>query len=531
LDKSAMLAPTYLELNPLDAAERVKFHDRLSVPRRPAWRTDMPTEELLALERESFLQWRRSLAELEANNRLKLTPFEKNIDVWRQLWRVLERSELVCQIVDARDPLLFRSADLERYVRELPGRKRTLLIVNKADLLTERQRAKWVDFWKANGVRAVFWSAVIAQSVLDAEAKAEQQSVDLAFALANGDVKNDDDDDDGDDDDGDDGDTNDDDHDDDDEAVDNTDESKEPNNDETAAPATAAVSETPSSQQNFEENPSAMINTTHVATRDELIALLVAECPPSQWRKENPNAPRVAGFVGYPNVGKSSTINVLMAEKKTGVTSTPGKTKHFQTLMLSSTLMLCDCPGLVMPSFALSTPAMYLNGLLPIDRMREYETSASLLALRIGRARLESFYVLRLPDPNVADGEAPDRPPTGMELLEAYAASRGYTTGGRGLPDTSRSVRYVLKDYTSGALLFCEPPPGQQWSEDDVRGGGMELPREPPQLPRAHDGVVHPSYEPVTLEEVQEYQADVGVRIAGRQKARGKKLKHGAVRL
>lgn len=522
-----MLAPTYLELNPLDAAERVKFHDRLSVPRRPAWRTDMPTEELLALERESFLQWRRSLAELEANNRLKLTPFEKNIDVWRQLWRVLERSELVCQIVDARDPLLFRSADLERYVRELPGRKRTLLIVNKADLLTERQRAKWVEFWKANGIRAVFWSAVIAQSVLDAEAKAEQQSVDLAFALANGDVNdNDVDHDDDDDDEGDEGD----DEGGDDEAVE--DEIKKPDDTDAPAPVAPAVAEAPSSsRQNFEENPSAMINTTHVATRDELIALLVAECPPSQWRKENPNAPRVAGFVGYPNVGKSSTINVLMAEKKTGVTSTPGKTKHFQTLMLSPTLMLCDCPGLVMPSFALSTPAMYLNGLLPIDRMREYETSASLLALRIGRARLESFYVLRLPDPNVADGEAPDRPPTGMELLEAYASARGYTTGGRGLPDTSRSVRYILKDYTSGALLFCEPPPGQQWSEDDVRGGGMELPSEPPQLPRAHDGVVHPSYEPVTLEEVQEYQADVGVRIAGRQKARGKKLKHGAVRL
>ena len=32
---------------------------------------------------------------LEENEKLVLTPFEKNLDIWRQLWRVLERSDLV----------------------------------------------------------------------------------------------------------------------------------------------------------------------------------------------------------------------------------------------------------------------------------------------------------------------------------------------------------------------------------------------------------------------------------------------------
>jgi ribosome biogenesis GTPase A len=27
-----------------------------------------------------------------------LTPFEKNLEVWRQLWRVLERSDVVVQV-------------------------------------------------------------------------------------------------------------------------------------------------------------------------------------------------------------------------------------------------------------------------------------------------------------------------------------------------------------------------------------------------------------------------------------------------
>ena len=37
----------------------------------------------------------------------------------------------------------------------------------------------------------------------------------------------------------------------------------------------------------------------------------------------------VTGMVGYPNVGKSSVINVLMGVKKVGVAALPGKTKHF----------------------------------------------------------------------------------------------------------------------------------------------------------------------------------------------------------
>ncbi len=36
---------------------------------------------------------------LEDDEGLVLTPFEKNLEVWRQLWRVLERSDIVVQVV------------------------------------------------------------------------------------------------------------------------------------------------------------------------------------------------------------------------------------------------------------------------------------------------------------------------------------------------------------------------------------------------------------------------------------------------
>jgi large subunit GTPase 1 len=37
----------------------------------------------------------------------------------------------------------------------------------------------------------------------------------------------------------------------------------------------------------------------------------------------------MVGMVGYPNVGKSSVINVLCGTKRVGVAAMPGKTKHF----------------------------------------------------------------------------------------------------------------------------------------------------------------------------------------------------------
>jgi large subunit GTPase 1 len=66
----------------------------------------MTAEELNEAEKEVFLNWRRHMAQLQDKD--GITPFERNIEVWRQLWRVVEKSEIVVQIVDARNPLLYR---------------------------------------------------------------------------------------------------------------------------------------------------------------------------------------------------------------------------------------------------------------------------------------------------------------------------------------------------------------------------------------------------------------------------------------
>ncbi|KAK4792982.1 hypothetical protein SAY86_023417 [Trapa natans] len=83
------------------------------------WSPEMTEEEIDVNERRAFLIWRQSLARLEENGKLVLTPFENNLDIWRQLWRVVELSDLLVMVVDARNPLFYRCPDREAYSQEI----------------------------------------------------------------------------------------------------------------------------------------------------------------------------------------------------------------------------------------------------------------------------------------------------------------------------------------------------------------------------------------------------------------------------
>ena len=56
----------------------------------------MTPQEISQRENIAFLEWRRDIANQEQNAvKLAITPFEKNIEVWRQLWRVIEKSDVL----------------------------------------------------------------------------------------------------------------------------------------------------------------------------------------------------------------------------------------------------------------------------------------------------------------------------------------------------------------------------------------------------------------------------------------------------
>jgi large subunit GTPase 1 len=139
------------------------------------------------------------------------------------------------------------------------------------------------------------------------------------------------------------------------------------------------------------------------------------------------------------------------------VSATPGKTKHFQTILLSDRVMLCDCPGLVFPNFASTKADLVCNGVLPIDELREHTGPVQIVTQRIPKFFLEAVYGISIPTKPIDEGGS--GVPTPEELLSAYARARGYMRQGKGLPDESRAARYVLKDYVNSKLLYCHPPP------------------------------------------------------------------------
>ncbi|XP_047139857.1 large subunit GTPase 1 homolog isoform X1 [Hydra vulgaris] len=390
--------------------ENCKF---VTIPRRPHWDETTSPEQLALMERETFLNWRRSLSLLQEEKGLLLTPYEKNLDIWRQLWRVIERSDVICQIVDARNPLLYKTDDLETYVKEVNPSKKFIILVNKADYLTKKQRSYWLNYFKMINTKVIFWSAL--------------EEIELKVTKSN------------------------------------TDDLPEDYN------------EKPSSSEIIFENNNSKIDdidkkdsntlcyrssiledSEDLFRTSQLISYFKTFEKVVRGPHSNHDSYITIGLVGYPNVGKSSTINALLREKKTAVSATPGKTKHFQTHFLDESLCLCDCPGLVFPSFISSKAEMVLNGILPIDQLRDHVSPTNILCQLIPRVIIENIYGINIPKPG--EGEDLNRPPTAEELLSTYGRMRGFMTA-NGQPDCPRTSRYVLKDFIKGKLLYCHPPP------------------------------------------------------------------------
>ncbi|KAJ8278792.1 hypothetical protein COCON_G00058580 [Conger conger] len=377
----------------------------LRIPRRPEWDQSTSPDALQLAERDNFLEWRRELAKLEEDQNLILTPYERNLDFWRQLWRVIERSDVVVQIVDARHPSLFRCPDLECYVKEVSPHKQNMVLVNKADLLTREQRGVWARHFEEEGIRAVFWSALAENERLEAEEKGEAHGEEEELS------------------------------DEEKESMEEEEEGEDTDEDEEREMFQDCMEEedwhTCSEGEEEEEegtsspSPASFHNSSRLLSKDQLLELFKTVHSGTRLKEGQ----ITVGLVGYPNVGKSSTINTLLRNKKVSVSATPGHTKHFQTLFVEPGLCLCDCPGLVMPSFVSTKAAMICSGILPIDQMRDHVPAISLVCEHIPREVLEGTYGISIIRPR--EDEDPQRPPTAEELLMAYGYMRGFHDHGR----------------------------------------------------------------------------------------------------
>jgi len=426
--KGSIVSKKELDIQNRQRYQQIRAYGGLPIPKRPKWNTKMTKVELHEAENTAFLTWRRKLAQLEeAHPDVLLTPFEKNLQVWRQLWRVIERSHVCVQIVDCRNPLTFRNKDIERYLKKLDSDKQNILLLNKADLLSDAQRELWAQYFQKNNVPFLFFSAKFEQEKI-ANTATEQKRVDnLQF-----------------------------------------------------------------DEIDIEEweNP-ALNDPTHIFDREELLCFFksflknVNLYQKAVMYQKDQGEPRIMiGMVGFPNVGKSSVINVLTGLKIVSVGSTPGKTKHFQTIPIGQNIMLCDCPGLVFPSISTTKEDMVVDGVLPIDQLREHRPPVALMCRRIPKRVLEIVYGMKI--------QGKDQYTTTQKLLTAYCKLKGMHTHG-GVPNAPAAARVLLKDYVKGKVLYCHPPPGafeefhptaQEDSdeEDDVKKG-EEYGEEDDELP------------------------------------------------
>ena len=228
--------------------------------------------------------------------------------------------------MDARNPLLFRCEDLEAYVKEVDPKKENLLLVNKSDFLTEAQREMWAKYFREQGIKAVFFSALSGEELdtireeeekarhateeqgnrrrLDSEtneseetqpANIEECRQDLEALTVNLKRQN---------------------------------VSVPPSQSEGESSA-AEDANSPSSSSESQQ-PGSFVTSSKLLSRSELIEVFRSVYTGRRLLGRTVTL----GLVGYPNVGKSSTINCLMQDKKVSVSATPGKTKHFQVSLV-----------------------------------------------------------------------------------------------------------------------------------------------------------------------------------------------------
>ena len=387
-----------LTLSEAEKAKVLKDMVFSRIPRRPKWDKVRSVEEQILQENKNFIDWRRDLSLNEEKYRfVTMTPYEKNVEIWKQLWRVLEKSDIVIQILDARAPEFFRCEDLEAYVRELSERKINMLLINKADLVSEEIRKIWSDWLNKNNVNHMYFSAKDEQTKIDEEEDAE----------IDGEIQ------------------------------------KE---------AETTPQENAKLQLEFK-------NTPKVINRSNLMTIVKSMCQvykdeakiidegdeKNKYRKDCISV----GLCGFPNVGKSSIVNVLCKKKLVGVDARPGKTKNYQTIFLEKDLLLVDCPGLVFPTVASSKSEMICNGVLPVDNLRDFVAPVEYVSQKIPKQVLGFLYKLNFHSESLHV--------TANHLLFAFATNRGYVTGS-GEPDLVKSARLLLKDYVAGKLQFMHLP-------------------------------------------------------------------------
>lgn len=151
------------------------------------------------------------------------------------------------------------------------------------------------------------------------------------------------------------------------------------------------------------------------------------------------------GFIGYPNVGKSSVINALRNKKVCNVAPIAGETKVWQYITLMKRIFLIDCPGVVYPSAETDTEKV-LKGVVRVELVTSPEDYVETVLQRVRKDYIKKTYKIM-------------EWSSSKDFLEQLAKKSGKLLKG-GDPDITVTSRMVLNDWQRGKLPFYVAPPG-----------------------------------------------------------------------
>ncbi|KAL0951561.1 hypothetical protein HGRIS_008243 [Hohenbuehelia grisea] len=459
--------------------------ETLSCPKRPKWRYDMSKKELEANEEGLFKKWLQQTDDLverwrnqtntvedpaleqESKTEMprSMTFFERNLEVWRQLWRVSEISQIILVLLDSRCPLLHYPPSLQSYL----STRKVILVLTKVDISGPVRSDAWVRYLRAHlpDVRIVKVESYIEKSSIDQQGRKQFEPF-LPEAFRDTLVK-------------------------------------------AIRDAHTELLDPPERVKANEARLSAWIppvkrvidwDAVLKAEGDNVGAAVggaTAPRPPTEeieGEHDHDQPPPedkeptilTIGLIGQPNVGKSSLLNALFGARRVRASKTPGKTKHFQTLFWTNEVRLVDCPGLVMPNYV-PMEMQVLSGVLPISRI-----SAVPACVYYASQRLPLEEVFALKHPSLSEAPVEDKRTwrdgmkvssgkqqrlgwTAMDILTAYANKKGWVTAKAGRPDVNRAGNAILRALAEGRVGWAFWPPGREFSQEHTQDdSGLWIP-------------------------------------------------------
>ncbi|XP_020612329.1 guanine nucleotide-binding protein-like 1 isoform X2 [Orbicella faveolata] len=393
------------------------------MPKRPPWKYSMSKEQVERSEREMFENF---LDRIYDEYKLsELSYFERNLETWRQLWRVLEVSDIVVLITDIRHPVLHFPPTVHNHVVQ-DLKKELVLVLNKIDLVPPEVVTAWKQYFKSKfeHLKVVCFTSFPKD---ENERKKDPSKVlskrrrrkrgffpvgprVLLEACEN--LRGD--------------------------RIDLSSWARKLSEQEKGEEEGILYDDYGSSDESEEEEGGSFEDVEH---NENILTL---------------------GLVGHPNVGKSSLLNGLVGHKVVSTSRTPGHTKHFQTIFLTANVRLCDCPGLVFPS-VVGKQLQILSGMYPISQVQEPYTAVGYLAARVLLVDLlQLVHPLNRADSDDEGGAVGDEnhPWSAWDVCDAWAHKRGFLTAKAGRTDVYRAANSLLRLAVDGKIVMCVYPPG-----------------------------------------------------------------------